>query len=113
MKTQQIATKFVRWDVPALDTLKESKVYQLRQRLNDGKQLSRDEKNWLTVKLMHNSYFKKSIPLMGYRFSFEDIVRRFFVRQGESEYTVYAIDKTSLRNAVYGEIDEIVELKNG
>lgn len=112
MKTLQIATKFVQWDVPALDTLKESKVYQLRQRLNEGKRLSREEKNWLTEKLMHNSYFKKSIPLMGYRFSFEDIVRRYFVRQGESEYTVYAIDKTSIRYAVYGEVDEIIELKS-
>jgi len=90
--TKQIATKFVKWDVPALDTLKGSKVYQLRLHLNEGKRLTREEKNWLTENLMHNAYFRKSIPLMGYRFSFEDVVRRFFVRQGQTEYTVYAID---------------------
>lgn len=110
MTNQQIATKFVKWDIPALDTLRESKVYKLRQRLNEGKRLRREEKNRLTENLMRNSYFEKSIPLMGYRFSFEDVVRRFFVRQGKCEYTVYAIDKTSVRNATYGKIDEIVEL---
>jgi len=108
--TKQIATKFVKWDVPALDTLKGSKVYQLRLRLNEGKRLTREEKDWLTENLMHNAYFRKSIPLMGYRFSFEDVVRRFFVRQGQTEYTVYAIDKTAIRNAVCGNVDEIVEL---
>lgn len=110
MATEQIATKFVRWQVPALDTLRESKVYQLRLRLNEGKRLSRDEKNWLTENLMHNSYFKKSIPLMGWRFSFEDVVRRYFVRQNGYEYTTYAIDKTALCNVLDGPIDEIVEL---
>lgn len=110
MTTEHIATKFVRWDVPALDTLRESKVYQLRLRLNEGKRLSRDEKNWLTGNLMHNSYFKKSIPLMGWRFSFEDVVRRYFVRQNGYGYTTYAIDKTALRSVLDGPIDEIVEL---
>lgn len=37
--------KFVSWDVPELDTLKDSKAYQLRQRLNDGGKLNRSEKN--------------------------------------------------------------------
>lgn len=110
MATEHIATKFVRWEVPALDTLRESKVYQLRLRLNEGKRLSRDEKNWLTENLMHNSYFKKSIPLMGWRFSFEDVVHRYFVRQDGYEYTTYAIDKTALCSVLDGPIDEIVEL---
>jgi len=108
--TKQIATKFVTWETPTLDTLKGSKVYQLRLRLNEGKRLTREEKDWLTENLMHNAYFRKSISLMGYRFSFEDVVCRFFLRQGQTEYTVYAIDKTAIRNAVCGNVDEIVEL---
>ena len=44
----QIAMKFVQWDVPELDSLKDSKVYRLRERLNDGDKLTREEKNWLT-----------------------------------------------------------------
>lgn len=47
---------------------------------------------------------------MGWRFSFEDVVRRYFVRQNGYEYTTYAIDKTALCNVLDGPIDEIVEL---
>lgn len=31
-----IATKFAKWDVPALATLKGCKAYQLREQLNNG-----------------------------------------------------------------------------
>ena len=36
----QIAMKFVQWDVPELDGLKDSKVYRLRERLNNGDKLT-------------------------------------------------------------------------
>ena len=42
----QIAMKFVQWDVPELEKLKDSKVYKLRERLDNGDKLSREEKNW-------------------------------------------------------------------
>ena len=45
---EQIAMKFVQWDVPELAKLKDSKVYKLRERLDNGDKLSREEKNWLT-----------------------------------------------------------------
>ena len=38
--------KFVNWEVPKLEALKDCKAYQLRQRLNDGGKLNRSEKNW-------------------------------------------------------------------
>lgn len=41
----QIATKFVKWDVPELATLQDSRVYRLREHLNNGDKLSREEKN--------------------------------------------------------------------
>ncbi|WP_259655307.1 hypothetical protein [Sphingobacterium sp. UME9] len=44
METKAIATKFVRHEVPDLEALKSSKVYQLREKLNKGERLSRAEK---------------------------------------------------------------------
>ena len=44
----QIATKFVKWDIPELATLQDSKVYKLRVHLNNGGKLNRKEKNWIT-----------------------------------------------------------------
>lgn len=47
MNTQPIAVKFVTWEVDPLDTLKDSRVYGLRLRLNNGDKMSREDKNWL------------------------------------------------------------------
>lgn len=40
-----IASKFVKWDVPKLETLKNSKVYKLRIKVINNERLSREEKN--------------------------------------------------------------------
>ena len=49
-----IATKFVAWEVPTLEALKGSKVYNLREKLNNGGQMNREEKDWLTEKVNSN-----------------------------------------------------------
>ena len=76
-----IATRFVDWDIPELSTLQDSKVYQLRVQLNEGTPMSRQQKNWLTDSVNSNTYFKRAVPLMGYRFDFSDILKRYFVKQ--------------------------------
>ena len=38
-----MATKFVEWEVPELDTLQDSKVYRLRHKLNNGGKMNREE----------------------------------------------------------------------
>ena len=57
--------KFVNWDVPKLEALKDCKAYQLRQRLNDGGKLNRGEKNWLTQAIHSNSYGRRCVCVMG------------------------------------------------
>ena len=44
MNTRVIATKFVKWDIPKLESLRNSKVYALREKVNSGEKLERDEK---------------------------------------------------------------------
>ena len=108
----QIAYKFVSWDVPALESLAGSKAYILRKRLNDGGTLTREEKDWITREVNHNTYFKDSIPLLGYRFNFVDVLKTFVVKQ-YGHYTEYkGVDKTSIRSMLYGRVERIVELYN-
>ncbi len=107
---KQIATKFVKWDVPELATLKDSKVYRLRERLNDGDKLTREEKNWITRNVRECTYFRRGITLGGYYFDFSDILKRYFVKQYEHVAEYYAIDKTALRSTLYGRIEVIVEV---
>ena len=35
------------------------------------------EKDWITREVNHNTYFKDSIPLLGYRFNFVDVLKTF------------------------------------
>ena len=90
--TTTMATKFVEWEVPELDTQQDSKVYRLRNKLNNGGKMNREEKDWLTQNVNFNTYL--------------------VCQYGRwSEYQ--AADKTALRNVIYGRIDNIVELQNG
>lgn len=102
---QQIAMKFVQWDVPELEKLKDSRVYQLREQLDNGDKLSREDKNWITI------HFKRGIALMGYFFDFSDVLKRYFVKQHGHIAEYYAIDKTALRSVLYGRIEDIVEVE--
>ena len=106
-----LATKFVAWEVPTLEALKGSKVYILREKLNNGGQMNREEKDWLTRNVNSNTYFKSAILLQGWRFDFSDVLRTFIVCQ-YGHWTEYkATDKTGLRRYLYGRIDNIVELE--
>ena len=106
----QIATKFVKWDIPELATLQDSKVYKLRVHLNNGGKLNREEKNWITRNVWESIYFKRGIALSGYHFDFSDILKRYFVKQHGSIHEYYAIDNTALRSILYGRIEDIVEV---
>ena len=108
-----MATKFVAWEVPTLEALKGSKVYNLREKLNNGRQMNREEKDWLTEKVNSNTYFKNAVPLQGWRFDFSDVLRPYLVCQYGRWNEYQAADKTALRNVIYGRIDNIVELQNG
>lgn len=106
----EIAYKFVNWDVPTLEEMKNAKVYQLKEKCLNGEKLSREEKNWITEEVHSNIYSKHSIPLMGWMFSFKNFLRRFIVNQYGNWCEYYAFDKTALRHVIYGRIDEIVEV---
>lgn len=105
-----IATKFVKWDVRPLESLKDCKAYILRQKVNENVKLSRDEKNWITENVNHNTYSSYAIPVMGWSFDFSDILKTFVVKQYGSWTEYKAIDKTALRKMLYGRIDKIVEV---
>lgn len=49
---------------------------------------------------------------MGYRFSFEDVLKTYVVKQYGSWSEYNAPDKTSLKNIAYGRIDQIAEISN-
>ena len=105
-----VATKFVQWDVEPLESLCNSKVYLLRVKLNRGERMSREEKNWLAEAVNTNTYFRTAVPLMGYRFDFMDVLKKYLVNQYGHWAEYYAPDRTSLRTYLYGRINQIVEI---
>ena len=105
-----VATKFVQWDVETLDKLSGSKVYLLRLKLNRGERMSREEKNWLAEAVNTNTHFRTAVPLMGYRFDFFDVLKKYLVNQYGHWAEYYAPDRTSLRAYLYGCVNQIVEI---
>lgn len=107
---EQIAYKFVKWNIAPLEKLKDTKVYGLRVKCMNGKRLSREEKDWLAAKLSVGRCGRTAIALQGWMFSFYDYMNRYLVRRHGVWEVYYAPDRTSLRRALYGRIDELHEI---
>lgn len=102
--------KFVKWEVPSIEALKDAKAVRLRTHIDNGGRLTRQDKNWITEEVNHNPYFKRAVPVQGWCISFADVLRRFVVKQYGQWWEMYAIDKTAIRKTTYGRIEEIVEI---
>lgn len=98
--------KFVSWEVPELQKHQGSFAYEMMEKINNGERLTREEKNRLAERLMP---YKGTIHQGGYCFDFRQSVRYFIIKQYGQWSEYYAPDKTSLRKAIYGRIDRIVE----
>ena len=59
---QALATKFVHWDVPPLESLCDSTVYLLRAKLNRGERMSREDKDWLCKAINSSPRFRTAVP---------------------------------------------------
>ena len=105
-----VASKFVQWEVQPLETLCACKAYLLRVKLNRGGTMSREEKDWLCEAVNSNTYFRTAVPVMGYRFDFFDVLKKYLVKQYGQWAEYYAPDRTSLRKHLYGRINQIVEI---
>ena len=87
-----------------------TKAYRIRVKLNNKEKLSREEKNYITTECHFNCFFKTSIPILGWRISFNDVLKTYLVKQYDRWTEYNAMDKTSLRNMISGKIDKIVEI---
>ena len=69
-------------------------------------------KNFMTnfLKQFNNTYFRSAVPLQGWRFDFIDVLKKYLVNQYGQWTEYYAPDRTSLRNYLYGPINQIVEI---
>lgn len=106
---EAIAFKFVKWDVPELESLKDCKVYRLRMKVLNNEKLNREEKNWITYEVNNNRFFRTAIPLQGWCFDFINVLRPYLVRQYGHWQEYHATDRTALRTVLYGRIEKIVD----
>ena len=53
-----VATKFVKWEVPTLESLHECKVYRLRMKVNNGELVSQYGQ-WREYKVMDKTALRK------------------------------------------------------
>ena len=96
----EIATKFVDWEVPPIESLKNTVAYRAKRDLLDGKKIHRKAKKDIVFALNTNSRFKDSIPLSGWKISFAAWLKDFFVRTPYGMEIVKAFDKPSAKHFI-------------
>lgn len=89
--------KFVKWEIPPLETLRDSFPFKIHEKVSNGVELTREEKNQLMRELLKNTYSRVGVPLQGWMFDFRDYLRRFWVKDIGGMREVFAPDKTSIR----------------
>lgn len=90
--------KFVKWEIPTLNSISNSPTYSLWSKLENGERLTREEKN-RAYGLIHD--------YMGWRFYFENLSRFLVKIRGYGWQEVYAYDKTCVRANLFGVIEII------
>lgn len=97
--------KFVSWDVPALETHKDAKVYIIMDKLNRAEKLTRDEKDYIY------NHGQGYILLFGYCYNFKRYMHKYLVRYKYIGWRkCWACDKTSIRNADKSQVLEIIKM---
>lgn len=87
-----------------------------------GKALEEDKLNIDSIeKFLDDAYNKWSTSdmlssgkyrCMGWEYDFREHLNRYLVKQYHAWNEYYCINKTTLRNSIFGTINEIVEIKN-
>ena len=105
--------KFVKHDVPELESLSESFPARIHKKLEEREELTREEKNRLVIGLRTNAHSKVGIPLQGWMFDFREWLTEYWVRVKDyGILSVYALDKTSIRECGHFQgIKKIVEIE--
>jgi len=77
----QIAYKFVEWDVRPLESYKNSVPYQLRLMILNKEKLSEGHKNYITTGVTNarTHGFQRSVVLGGYAYDFSEVLHPYFV----------------------------------
>ena len=105
--------KFAKWDIKPLETFEASFPFKTHAKLENGGELTREEKNHLFEALSTSSYSRQGVPLGGWMFDFSQWLKMYFVQDkygGIVQY--YAPDKTAIRVRAswLGGIRRIVEV---
>lgn len=103
--------KFVKWEVPELDTLKDSKVFKLHELLTNGVKINQAHKDELYEMFRSSMTGGAIAKLGGYAFDFTKWTHLYYVEQYGSVYKRYAFNKTSIRKCEHGRLTRIVEVK--
>lgn len=94
--------------------LRDSKLWEIKTKLESGVKLSLDEKVWLNDKCNTSVYgYRGSAALLGWIFDFREHLKRYVYLQYGVWQEWYAVDKTSLRKGINGgsQIKHILEVK--
>lgn len=106
---ERLASVFVNWEPAPYEEVCLSQAAIIRKKINDGQPLTAEEKSYVTRHVNSNSYFKKAIPVGGWRFDFSDILVRYLVRHYGNWHEYNATDEDSLREYLCDPVEELIQ----
>ena len=104
--------KFVSHEISPVEENSESFIYQAREKLNSGVDLTKEEKRTIfNATYNQNGAKNVGLKLMGWMFLFPEIMKKYWVK---TKYygilEIFAPDKTAIRKEI-GQIIKIVEVE--
>lgn len=79
-----------------LSDLKNTRAYKLREKLNNGGKLTSEEESYITRNCADSAFFKTEIPIKGWVFTFNDILKRYLVQEYDCKRFVFATSISTL-----------------
>lgn len=99
-----IAYNFVNREIDPVEKQSGTLHFVIKQKLLDGKKLTRYEKDVLVERMKGENYIK----YLGWFFSYRDYMTQYIVKQHGSWHEYWAFDKTSLKKILIGRPDQIL-----
>jgi len=93
-----------------IENVKNTALWSIYHRVMAGDETPED-REYIADKLMHNSFSNTGIPLLGVMFDFSELGLKTYVVKQFGTWSEYkALNKTSLRAAILGRVDKIVQI---
>lgn len=105
--------KFVAWEIDPLSDFKDTTVYKIMDKLNNGQKLTKDEKDWVFNETVAQGNGNGRYKLMGYEYDFSGFMNVYVVKSVGANnhwFECCAFNKAQIREYYKSDVGLIVDI---